>query len=591
MSLGGRAIRIRSSLARLAAACAVSLALAGAAGAAKEPAFATSDLDRTCPACKDFYQFATGGWRKRNPIPPAYSTWGRFDTLQEHNRDVLRAILESAAADAAGAPPSNRAKIGVYYKTCMDGAARDAAGARPLAAELARIDAVGDRAALQTEIARLHVLGANVLFAFGSSPDAKHASNVIAEVDQAGLGLPDRDYYTKTDAATAAIKRKYRAHVAKMLELAGDGAGAAGRRADAILAFETRLARNQFTLVQLRDPNATYHKLSVAALRRVAPHIDWTQYVRAVGSPRFATVNVSEPTYVRTADAALGQMALSDWKAYLRWHYVDAYGRSLSKPFVDEEFDFNDRVLQGTKEQLPLWKRCVSATDGALGEALGQEYVRKAFSPAAKARALVLVNNLQATLREDLSDLPWMSAKTRAYAINKLAAYQKKIGYPNRWRDYSSLHVADRGYSGNVVAARAYAWRRDMAKIGKPLDRNEWGMTPPTVNAYYNASQNEIVFPAGILQSPFFNPDADDAVNYGAVGMVIGHEMTHGFDDQGRQFDASGNLSDWWTTSDAANFKRRAQCIVDEFNGFKVVDAVHENGALVQGEAIADLGG
>jgi len=582
---------MRSSLARFIAACVFGLALAAGANAAKQPALTTTDLDRTCPVCTNFYQFATGGWRKRNPIPPAYSTWGRFDTLQEHNRDVLHGILESAAADTAAADGSNRQKIGAYYATCMDQSARDAAGVTPLGDELAKIDAITDRVALQAEIARLQVLGANVLFEFGSSPDAKNASSVIAEIDQAGLGLPDRDYYTKTDAATVTIRAQYLAHVRKMLVLAGDDVATARTRAAAIMAFETSLARQQFTLVQLRDPQATYHKIPFATLRRDAPHVNWTGYVGAVGSPAFASLNVSEPTYLAAADAALATAPLSTWKSYLRWHYIDAFGRSLSKPMVDEEFDFNDRTLQGTKEQQPRWKRCVGATDGALGEALGQEYVAKVFTPQDKARALALVDNLQATLHDDLADLPWMSPATRAYAIKKLAAYSKKIGYPSKWRDYSALHVTRDAYAINVEAARTFGWQRDMAKIGKPLDRTEWGMTPPTVNAYYNPSENEIVFPAGILESPFFNPDADDAVNYGAIGMVIGHEMTHGFDDQGRQYDAQGNLADWWTKSDAAKFKKRAQCIVDEFNSFVVVDRVHEHGELVQGEAIADLGG
>ncbi|GAC1541320.1 MAG: M13 family metallopeptidase [Candidatus Velthaea sp.] len=567
------------------------MSLAAVAGAEKTPALRVTDLDRTCPACTNFYQFATGGWRKHNPIPAAYSTWGRFDTVQEHNRDVLHGILDTDAADATAAPGSNRQKLGTYYKTCMDQTARDAAGATPLADEFAKIDAISDRASLQAELARLHVLGANALFAFGSSPDAKHASNVIAEIDQAGLGLPDRDYYTKTDKATVTIRGKYRTHVKKMLALAGDDEATAQQRADTIVAFETKLATAQMTRVQLRDPNATYNKITLEKLRTSAPHIDWSGYAEAVGSPRFASLNVSEPVYLRAADAAVANGSLADWKSYLRWRYIDAYARTLSTPFVDEDFDFNSRTLQGTKEQLPLWKRCVSATDNALGEALGEEYVAKAFTPADKARALELVANVQATLREDLGGLPWMSAKTRAYAISKLAAYQKKIGYPGRWRDYSALTIADAAYLANAEAAYEFGWKRDMAKIGKPLDRNEWAMTPPTVNAYYNPSQNEIVFPAGILQYPFFNPDADDAVNYGAIGMVIGHEMTHGFDDQGRQFDAKGNLTDWWTKADAAKFKRRTSCIVNEYSGFQVVPGVHENGSLVQGEAVADLGG
>ena len=568
------------------------MVFAGASGAATtNSALYASDLDRTCPACKNFYQFATGGWRTHNPIPPAYSTWGRFDTLQEHNRDVLHGILESAAAETSAADGTNTQKIGTYYKTCMDMSARNAAGVTPLGDEFAKIDAISDRPSLQAEIARLQTFGGNMPFAFGSSPDAKDATSVIAEIDQAGLGLPDRDYYTKSDKSTLGIRAKYLTHIKKALVLAGADAPTAAPQATAIVALETKLATAQMTRVQLRDPNATYNKITFARLRADAPHIDWSAYVGQVGAPQFASLNVSEPAYLHAADAAVATASLTDWKSYLRLRLIDTYANTLSTAFVDEYFDFYSRTLQGTKEQQPLWKRCVSATDGALGEALGQEYVAKVFTPADKARALALVNNLQATLHDDLAGLPWMSAKTRAYALVKLAAYQKKIGYPSKWRDYSTLPITTAGYEGNSEAANTFGWKRDMAKIGKPLDRTEWGMTPPTVNAYYNPSENEIVFPAGILAYPFFNPAADDAVNYGAIGMVIGHEMTHGFDDQGRQYDAKGNLVDWWTKSDAANFKRRAGCIVSEYSGFQVVPGVHENGSLVQGEAIADLGG
>jgi putative endopeptidase len=561
------------------------------AAAVREPALDLHNLDRTCPACTDFYQYATGGWRAANPIPPAYATWGRFDTLNEHNRDVLHGILEADAADTSAPPDSNRHKLGAFYATCLAANEVENAGTAPIADELARIDALTDRAALGAEIARLHVLGAGVVFNFGSAPDAKHAQSVIAEIDQGGLGLPNRDYYTKNDASTLAIRAKYRAHVAAIFVLGGDDAQTAAKRAESVLTFETTLARAQLRPVELRDPAATYHKMSFAQLRADAPHIDWPGYTHTVGAPAFASLNVSEPSYLRAADAALVRAPLGQWKSYLRWQLLSSYANTLGKAWVGENFAFYGRVLSGTKEQLPAWKRCVGAVDASLGEALGQEYVAKAFTPAAKARALALVNNLQATLHDDIATLSWMSPKTRDYALFKLAAYAHKIGYPSKWIDYSSMTVSDASYAANAESSAAFAWHRDMRKIGKSLDRAEWAMTPPTVNAYYNPSQNEIVFPAGILQLPFFNPDADDAVNYGAIGMVIGHEMTHGFDDEGRQFDANGNFRNWWTASDAAHFKTRSSCIVNEFNGFQVVPGVHEQGELVQGEAIADLGG
>jgi len=561
-------------------------------GAASVPSgLDSANLDRTCPACTNFFQFATGGWRQANPIPAAYSTWGQFDALQERNRDVLHALLEADAANGAAPAGSEPRKLGNYYTSCLQSNAVADAGTAPLGGELAALAAVRDRAGLGREIARLQRLGVTMPFAYGSAPDAKNAARIIAEVDQSGLGLPDRDYYTKTDAATVAIRAKYAAHLRAIFRLAGDDPVRAAAEARTVLAFETHLARAQYTRVQLRDPVATYHKISLARLRRLAPHIDWAAYVQAVHSPPIASLNVSEPAYLTVADAAVEDAPLADWKTYARAQLFNAYANTLGRAWVTENFRFYGTTLQGTKEQLPAWKRCVSAVDGALGEALGKQYVAKTFTPADRARALALVTNVQGVLRDDLATLAWMSPKTRAFAIAKLAAYGKKIGYPARFRDYSALVVEPGDYTQDAENAARFAWDIDMHKIGKPRDPTEWDMTPPTVNAYYDPERNEIVFPAGILQPPFFNPAADDAVNYGAIGMVIGHEMTHGFDDQGRQFDAHGNLTDWWTATDAAHFKRRADCIVHEFDGFSVVPGVHENGRLVEGEAIADLGG
>ncbi len=563
-------------------------AAAGTA-AATAPALDTRNLDPTCPACKDFFQFATGGWRKRNPIPPAYSSWGRFDALQEHNRDVLHGILDHAAADTAAAPGTREQKIGTFYRSCMDDAAIERAGATPLAEEFARIAHVPDRASLPAEIARLHAIGADVFFQFGSTQDAKDATSVIGEIDQSGLGLPDRDYYLA--ASEAKTKAAYVAHVRRMFALLGDDAVTANAETRTVVALETRLARAQLDRVTLRDPVATYHKMPVATLAARAARFDWRAYFAASGLGTLHQLNVSEPAYAAATATAIGTLPLADIKTYLRWHLLAAYATRLSKPFVDENFAFNGKVLQGTQAQLPRWKRCVGATDQDLGEALGAVYVARAFSPAAKARALALVDNLQRTLHDDIATLPWMSPPTRAYAEIKLAAYAKKIGYPNHFLTYASYDVTNGGYVPNVMRGAQFARKRDIAKIGKPLDRGEWTMTPPTVNAYYDPPLNEIVFPAGILQSPFFNASADDAINYGAIGAVIGHEMTHGFDDQGSQYDAKGNLRNWWTKTDRKNFDARAACIVHEYDALPVVPGIRQNGKLVQGEAIADLGG
>ena len=504
---------------------------------------------------------------------------------------MLHGILENAAVDTVAAPGSTTQKIGTMYKSCMNSAAIEAAGLQPLAGPLGSIAGIATRSDVQNAIERLQPLGVYVAFAFGSAQDAKKSTRVIGEVDQAGLGLPDRDYYTKTDAASVKLRTNYAAHLAKMLALSGVGASESFAQAQTILAFETQLARAQLTNVQLRDPNASYHLHTVAALHGIAPALRWPHYFRAIGAPFMPELNISEPAYLTTVSRLIETAPLATWRAYLRFHTLDAFAASLPKAFVDENFDFNQRILQGTKQQRPRWKRCVAAVDGNLGEALGQVYIDKAYTPVAKARMHELVENLQVTLKDDIGTLSWMSPATKTYAAKKLAAYAKKIGYPKKWIDYSSYRVSDDSYLGNVQRGRSFAWNYDLHKIGRPLDRGAFGMTPPTVNAYYNPQLNEIVFPAGILQPPFFNQNADDAINYGAIGAVIGHEMTHGFDDQGRQYDAVGNLTDWWTKSDAVNFAARSGCIVKQADAYAVLPGVHENGKLVQGEAIADLGG
>ena len=548
-------------------------------------------IDRTCKPCEDFYHYASGEWLAKNPVPPAYPSWGRFTELAERNRELLHEILEAAAANTKAVQGTNEQKIGDFYASCMDEKAVDAAGAKPLDPEFARIDGIQNVKQLQDEIARLQEMGVRAAFDFGSTQDLKNATQVIGSADQGGLGLPDRDYYTKTDDRSKDIREKYEQHVAKMLALAGEDSAKAGAGAKSILEFETRLAEASMTRVERRDPDKTYHKMDRAALRMLTPNWSWEDYFQVIGYSNIDSVDVSSPKFFEALNASLTATPLETWKTYLRWHLLDSTAPFLSGPFVDEDFNFKGRVLQGTQELLPRWKRCVSATDRRLGEALGQFYVQKYFPPQAKARALELVNNLRDALHDDLETLPWMSPETRKQALAKLAAFTRKIGYPDKWRDYSAYKV-DRGpYVLDQMRGAEFNFKRELNKIGKPVDRSEWDMSPPTVNAYYNPTMNEIVFPAGILQPPFFDPNADDASNYGGIGAVIGHEMTHGFDDQGRKFDAQGNLRNWWTPEDEKNFNERAQCVEKQFDDYVVEDDLHENGKLELGESIADLGG
>lgn len=548
------------------------------------------NLDRAANACVDFYQFANGGWVKNNPIPAAYSRWGSFDELSENNQATLTKILEKAAADADAKQATESKMLGTFYQSCMDSSAAERAGAAPLKPRLARIAAINTSADLQREIARLHVEGVPVLFGFGSTQDSKNSTSVIGGAFQGGLGLPDRDYYTKTDPASAAIRTNYVAYMRKMFELAGETAAQSTTDADKVMSIETSLANASMTRVEQRDPVATYNYRTPAQLAAMTPHFDWNRYFTGLGAPSVPAVDVQSPKFFAAVDNLIATVPLSDWKAYLRWKVIRSSAPLLSSAFVNEDFNFS-RTLSGAKEQLPRYKRCTRATDAGLRDALGQAYVSENFTPEAKARALDMVHNLEAVFRERLGALPWMSETTRQQALVKLHAYAEKIGYPDKWRDYSTLHIRPGSFLNNVIAVREYERRRDLNMIGKPLDRTQWGMTPSTVNAYYNPQMNEIVFPAGILQPPFFSATADDAVNYGGMGSVIGHEMGHGFDDQGAQYDPQGNLKNWWTADDLAKFKQRTQLITDQFNGYTVLDSVHVNGRLTLGENAADLGG
>lgn len=553
--------------------------------------FDLSNLDRTVKPCDNFFQFADGGWIKSNPIPAEYPSWGKYNKLAEDNREKLHQILEAAAKNSNAPAGSVEQKIGDFYSSCMNEAQIDKAGVQPLQNEFDRIDKISNLNELQAEIARLHGIGVPALFGFGAELDAKNSSQMIAGAYQGGLGLPDRDYYLKTDAKSQQTRDAYIQHVQKMFELLGDDLGKAAAETKTVMDIETKLAKASMTRVEQRDPDKTYHKLNMSELAAMIPDFSWPSYFREIGYPSIDTVNVGQPDFFKELDADLTGTPLADWKVYLRWHLINASAESLPAKFVDADFDFYGKTLTGTQVNLPRWQRCVRSTDHYLGEALGQIYVKEYFPPEAKAHALEMVHNLMAALRADLATLDWMSEATRKQAIAKLDSYQLKIGYPDVWRDYSAYKV-DRGiYIDVVQRGETFARNFRLSQIGKPVDRRLWSMTPPTVNAYYSPTRNEIVFPAGILQPPFYDAKRDDALNYGAAGAVIGHEMTHGFDDQGAKFDAHGNLKNWWTPEDIKNFQERGDCVAKQFDAFVVEEGLHENGKLVEGESIADLGG
>jgi putative endopeptidase len=553
--------------------------------------FDLASLDKNTAACTDFYQYANGGWLSANPIPAAYSSWGVGNLLDERNREVLHEILEAAAKNTSAKKGSSEQKVGDYYATCMDEAKIEAEGLKPLAPAFDHIAKIKDVAGLQDVIAHFHSMGLNALFNSDSTQDFKNSAEVTFEIYQGGLGLPDRDYYTKTDEKSKTIRDEYVKHVTKMFELLGDDSAKAASEAQTVMALETKLAEGSLTRVEMRQPEKIYHRMTVAQVKELAPAYDWADYMQKLGITQKTDINVATPDFFKVVNQQLSSVPIADWQTYLRWHLINNTAPALSSAFVNEDFNFKGKVLQGSKENLPRWKRCVAGTDRVMGEALGEVYVKKAFPPAAKARALDMVHNLEAALKSDISTLSWMSEATRKQAITKLDAFLNKIGYPDKWRDYSSLEIDRGAYVLNRVRANAFEKRRDLNKIGQPVDKTEWGMSPPTVNAYYNPQINEIVFPAGILQPPFFDAEADDAYNYGGMGAIIGHEMTHGFDDQGAQFNATGNLVNWWTEADLKNFKERAECVVNQFNGFEVEKGLNQNGKLVVGESIADLGG
>ena len=572
--------------------CAFNLRAATPPQTEQNPPLDPKNMDTSVKPGDDFFRYANGAWIKRTEIPPEYSRWGAFNELIERNNDALHVIAEQASktqVDPKLAPETQ--KVGDYYASGMDEKTIDALRTKPLAEEFQRIDAIKDRAALLKAIAHLHTIGVGAFFEFGSGQDAKDSSRDIAQAVQGGLGMPDRDYYTKQDADMKQTREKYVAHVTKMLTLLGEPADKAAEDAKKILALETKLAEASRTRVQLRDPIKNYNKMDVRQLQDVTPDWNWSDYFKTIDLVESGDVNVQQPEFFKAANDLFRSTSLDDWKAYLRWHLINAAAPALSKDFVDEDFNFRERILRGTQQIKPRWKRVILSEDNDIGEALGKLYVGFYFPPEAKARALELVNNLKEALADRIKTLEWMDEPTKQEALKKLAAFTVKIGYPDKWLDYSLLQI-DRGpFVVNALRANEFEADRDIKKIGKPVDRTDWGMTPPTVNAYYNSNMNEIVFPAGILQPPFFYANADDAVNYGAIGAVIGHEMTHGFDDEGRQFDAKGNLRDWWTPKSAEEFEKRSAAIVQQYNEYEPLPGLHVNGELTQGENIADIGG
>ncbi|HEY5258623.1 MAG TPA: M13 family metallopeptidase [Candidatus Baltobacteraceae bacterium] len=588
-------MRITVSFALRLAACACLVLFAANVAHARTPLPALvsgidlSNLDKTCKPCQDFYQFANGGWIKKHPIPATETRFGSFDILQRSNQAALQKILDKAAA-AHAENGSNEQKIGDFYASCMNLTGIEQAGTAPLTGQFAKIDAFTSLDQLPATLAQLHLDGVSSFFTMRAGADDKDSTSIIAQFGQGGLGLPDRDYYTKTDDRSKALRDEYVAHVTTMFGLLGEPADRAAQDAQSVMSIETALAQASLTRVQQRDPNATYHKMSVADLTGLMPNFDWAAYFEASGiSP--TDVNVSSPDYFRALSTELSTATPAQLQAYMRWHLVHTFATSLPKAFVDANFDFFAKQLQGAVAQQPRTRQCIAATDRALGEALGPFYIKEDFSPAAKVAALSMVKNIKSALHDDLSTLSWMSPQTRKLAIAKLDAFDLKIAYPDKWRDYSGLPIVRDPYATNALAATQFAVRYNYNKIGKPVDRAEWGMSVPTVNAYYNPSINEIVFPAGILQPPFFNAKADMAVNYGAIGAVAGHESTHGFDDQGHLYDLNGNLTNSWTPQDSAAFDKRAQCVVDQWNALSPIAGTNEIGKQVEGEEIADLGG
>ena len=550
-----------------------------------------ANIDPSVKPCEDFFHFASGNWLKNNPIPAAESRWGSFNELADHNNATLRGILNEAARNSAKAPKgSNAQKVGDFYASAMDSAAIDAAGLTYLQPHLNRIAAIKDLGEMQRFLADPQAQAGSVWFGTGVGQDEKISSQYAVQMGQGGLSLPDRDYYLKDDVRSKAIRTAYDTYLVNTFKMLGDAEATAKANAATVTRIETRLAKASKSRVDLRDPYANYHKMTLAAADAAYPNLALPLALKGNGLGAAREVIVGQPDFLKEVNTMFKEEPIADQKQYLRFHLVSSVTPALPKAFGDEAFRFA-QTLSGAKKQQPRWKRMLGSTDRALGEAFGQLYVDKAFSPAAKTRAKQMIENLRVAYAERIKATDWMSAGTKAEALKKLNAFTVKIGYPDKWKDYSALSISRASYLNNLLAAREWASKDEIKHFGKPIDRGEWGMTPPTVNAYYNSSMNEIVFPAGILQPPFYDPKADDAVNYGGIGAVIGHEMTHGFDDQGRKSDASGNLRDWWTKADHKNFAKKTKQLVAQYNSFSPVKGHFVNGELTLGENIADNSG
>ncbi|MGO9647658.1 MAG: M13 family metallopeptidase, partial [Terriglobales bacterium] len=565
--------------------------------ASAEPAFPYTPgldvkaMDKSADPCADFYQYSCGGWKKNNPIPADQVSWDVYSKLYEDNLNYLRSILEQAAVKANQADAVTQ-KIGDFYGACMDETTVEQRGLAPLQSDLNAISLVTSPKEITPLIAHLQFeFGRGIVFAQGSTQDPDDSEQQIAEVDQGGLGLPDRDYYVKDDAKSKETRERYEQYAQKMFELMGDDAATAKKNAETVMRMETALAKASMTRVDRRDPYKLKHKMKVAELAQLAPNVDWTIYYAQLQYPKFEIVNVSTPDFFKEVSRQITATPIADWQTYLRFHVVNGAAVVLPKRFVDENFEFYRKYLHGAKEQQPRWKRCVQYTDEDLGEALGQVYVRKTFGPELKASTLDMVRRIEDAMGERIRALDWMSPETKQQALTKLAGIRNKIGYPDKWRDYSSVTIASADFAGNVVRAEGFERRRDINKVGQPVDHGEWGMSPPTVNAYYNSQMNDINFPAGVLQPPLYDAKIDDAPNYGDTGGTIGHELTHAFDDEGSQYDAKGNLKNWWTKEDREKFDGRTKCVQDQYAQYVVVDDIHINSKLTMGEDVADLGG
>jgi len=554
------------------------------------PSLDLTSLDRTVDPCVDFYKFTCGGWQKNNPIPADQASWSVYAKLAIENQQFLWGILEDDAKAKNRTPVQQ--KVGDYFAACMNTSAIDALGAKPVQPVLAQIAALKTRAELVKAIAAInHEHPGSFFFGAGVGQDAVDSSLEIVELRAGGLGLPDRDYYTKTDAKSVKIREQYVAFIAQILGLAGESSDAAKADATAILGIETALAKASLTRVERRDPHKTYHIMTVAELSGLTPAIDWPAYFKVEGAPGVAKLNVSQPEFMKTVQAELTDEPVAALQAYLRFHALASMAPYLSKPFVEANFDFFSKTLRGVPAMPPRWKTCTQGVDRTLGEALGQEFVRRTFSADMKAKTQLMTEQIETAMQHEIEGLEWMSAETKTEAVRKLHAIRNKIGYPDKWRDYSKLDVKLDDYAGNATRAYLFEETRNWGKLGKPVDLTEWGMTPPTVNAYFNPQMNDINFPAGVLQPPLYDPKEDDAPNYGNTGSTIGHELTHAFDDEGRQFDDKGNLRDWWTKTDATGFEDRINCIRDQYAGYVIVDDIHINSKLTSGEDVADLGG